>query len=280
MSIAQTRGTPLVSLILPAYNSRTFLKDSVTQAANFFRDLKCPYEIICVDDGSTDLTGEIEFQDPFVRMVRHARNIGKGAAIRTGMMLSKGYIRVITDSDLPYGLDCVSQAVYYMLIKDYHLVIGDRMLDDSVYHTIVDWRRRIASQVFSFFVGRFITGGFYDTQCGFKAVRGEVADYLFPRLRINRFACDVELIYISLINNLDIKRIPVILQRNETSGVHLIRDSLQTLIDVLHMKYLRSSRVYEFQKPVKLKVMSAESATAAVRDFYHSSEENLPRAIS
>ena len=258
---------PLISLVVPAHNSRSFLESSVVRAAKFFRDMKWSYEIVCVDDGSTDGTGDIEFSDNSIRMVRHPHNQGKGAAIRTGMLVSSGQVRIITDSDLPYGVDCMTQAVYYILYKDYHLVIGDRLLDNSVYHQVIDWRRRVASHAFSFIVGRLITGGYYDTQCGFKAVSGEVASRLFPRLSINRFACDVELIYASLINNLDIKRIPMVLERNETSSVRLARDSLQTLIDVLRMKYLRTSGAYHLKNPSLYNVITAASAIQALQRY-------------
>jgi hypothetical protein len=96
--------------------------------------------------------------------------------------------------------------------------------------------RRAASALFTQFVGRIVTGGFFDTQCGLKGVRGDVADALFPILRVNRFAFDVELVYVALKHRLDIKRIPVQLLHNETSSVRLLRDAVRGGSDVLGIK--------------------------------------------
>jgi glycosyltransferase involved in cell wall biosynthesis len=263
----------LLSLVLPAYNCRQFLRGSLEKAVVYFNKLAWPFEIVCVDDGSTDGTDRIEPPDGSVRILRHDANRGKGRAVRTGMLASKGLVRVFTDADLPYGLDCVALAAYYILLKGYHLVVGDRTLEGSVYHAAVEPLRSFASRVFSFFVGRLITGGFYDTQCGLKAVGGEVADLLFPRLRVNRFAMDVELIYACLINNLDIKRIPVILERNEGSTVRLARDSLRTLADVLLMKYARSRGAYRLPRRPSTHLVPLHTAIEQVEKYISAKED-------
>jgi hypothetical protein len=81
-----------------------------------------------------------------------------------------------------------------------------------------------------------VTGGFFDTQCGLKGLRGDVADALFPILRVDRFAFDVELVYVALKHRLDIKRIPVRLVHNETSSVRLLRDATRGAVDVFRIK--------------------------------------------
>jgi hypothetical protein len=83
----------------------------------------------------------------------------------------------------------------------------------------------VASRIFSDFVGTARDRGFFDTQCGFKGFRGDVASALFPMTRVDRFAFDVELIYLALKYSLECKRIPVRLRHNESSSVRLVRDS-------------------------------------------------------
>jgi hypothetical protein len=106
-----------------------------------------------------------------------------------------------------------------------------------VYLADLPLRRRIASALFSQFVGRVVTGGFFDTQCGLKGMRGDVADELFALQRLERFSFDVELVYLALKHKLDIKRIPVQLRNNETSTVRLLRDASQGVVDVFRIKW-------------------------------------------
>ena len=253
---------PLISLVLPVYNGESYLTTSLRQAVAYFDKAGLPFEIICVDDGSTDGTARIDSPDERVRIIRHERNEGKGSAIRTGMRYASGDVRIYTDGDLPYGLDCAILAAHSILLDGFHAVIGDRTLPGSSYHAHVDPLRRIASQVFSFLAGRLFTAGYFDSQCGFKAFSGEVAESLFPRLRVNDFACDVEMIYACLINRLDIKRIPVVLERNEASSVRLLRDSIKTVGDVVAMKYFRSRGRYRLDRDFTGARVSVPKATA------------------
>jgi hypothetical protein len=92
------------------------------------------------------------------------------------------------------------------------------------------------SAVASRFIGTLVTGGFFDTQCGIKAVRGDVADELFRLVRISRFAFEVEVVYVALKHGLDIKRVPVRLRRNLGSSVRPLRDAARSLADLFGMK--------------------------------------------
>jgi len=127
--------------------------------------------------------------------------------------------------------------VSLVLDRRFHVVIGDRTLPDSRYRADLSLGRRLASGVFTQIVGTLVTGGFFDTQCGLKGMRGDVADELFRLRRIDRFAFDVELVYLALHHRLDIKRIPVQLRANETSSVRLFRDSARGMVDVMSIKY-------------------------------------------
>jgi dolichyl-phosphate beta-glucosyltransferase len=193
-------------------------------------------EVLVVDDGGHDFMPDEWRDHPRVQLLRHAVNRGKGAAVRTGMLAATGHVRIFTDADLPFGTDLIPVMNAYLRDGAFHVVIGDRTLPESSYHHETGWRRHAASAVFTAFVGTIVTGGFFDTQCGLKGVRGDIADALFPILRLDRFAFDVELVYVALKHRLDIKRIPVRLLHNETSSVRLLRDSARGVGDVLSIK--------------------------------------------
>lgn len=228
---------PELSVILPCYRSASLAAASVLRLDAFFRDIGLSSEIIVVDDGGGDFPAQPWDPALSARLLRLPINRGKGAAVAAGMRGARGRVRVFTDVDLPYDLELLPVIVGYIRDQGFHVVIGDRTLPDSVYLTDQSLQRRIASALFSQFVGRMVTGGFFDTQCGLKGMRGDVADELFGLQRLDRFSFDVELVYLALKHKLDIKRIPVQLRNNETSTVRLMRDASQGVIDVFRIKW-------------------------------------------
>jgi dolichyl-phosphate beta-glucosyltransferase len=226
-----------LSVVLPCYRAAPLARRSVEHLRRELGMAGIDWEIVVVDDGGGDFAdGEWE-NDERVTLVRLVTNKGKGAAVRTGMLAARGWVRIFTDVDVPFGADLVPVIASYLRDHAFHVVIGDRTLPGSEYRQQLPWRRRAASRLFTGFVGTLVTGGFFDTQCGLKGVRGDVADELFRLLRIDRFAFDVELVYVALKHRLDIKRVPVRLRNNETSSIRLFRDSLRGFIDVFRIKY-------------------------------------------
>ena len=220
-------------------------------------------EVIIVDDGGGDFDPGEWVGHPLVRLVTHRVNRGKGAAVRSGMLAARGHVRVFTDVDLPFGVELLP--VMYGFLRDggFHMVVGDRSLPGSRYHQSIALPRRLASAVFTGFVGRIVTGGFFDTQCGLKGLRGDVVETMFPLLQLDRFAFDVELVYVALKHRLDIKRIPVQLLHNETSSVRLLRDSSQGVVDIFRIKANQMRGLYESAALDQIVLRDFESARAA-----------------
>jgi dolichyl-phosphate beta-glucosyltransferase len=246
-----------LSVVLPCYRAAPLAFHSVERLKAFLPCIASTWEVIIVDDGGKDFTSDAFAGEPCVRLIRFPSNRGKGAAVCHGMRAAHGAVRVFTDIDLPYDLDLMRPIIKYIRDGGFHVVIGDRTLPSSSYHDDIGWKRRLASSLFSQFVGTLVTGGFFDTQCGLKGVRGDVADTLFSLQRLERFAFDVEVIYLALYHRLDIKRIPVRLRNNETSSVRLLRDSARGVVDVFRIKYHQLRGHYE----------SADLAALVSREF-------------
>ncbi len=234
---AESSAAPDISVVLPCYRSAELARRSADRLQSFLAACFASYEVVVVDDGGGDFDAGWP-QAGALRLIRLPANRGKGAAVRAGMLASRGRVRVFTDVDLPYDLELIAAAAYFIRERGFQVAIGDRTLPGSSYALEVGWRRRLASAVFSRLVGTSLTGGFFDTQCGFKAFRADVAEALFQLARIDRFAFDVELLYLALLYRADIKRIPVQLRNNETSAVRLLRDSTRMLLDVGRIRLL------------------------------------------
>ena len=223
-------SSPAVSLVMPAYNSARYIDANVGRVLDFFDRAGIDGEVVVADDGSTDGTADAIRSDDRVRVLRLEHG-GKGAAVRAGMAAATGDIRAFTDGDLPYGMEPLPLAIAYIQERRYHAVIGDRTLPGSAYES-TGLLRTMVSELASFAFRTLVTGGIYDTQCGFKVFRGDVAAEVFRLTAIKGFAIDVELIYLLLKYRLDLKRIPVQLERNAPSSVRVVRDSLQAFRDI------------------------------------------------
>ena len=235
-----------LSVIVPAYKGADVLRNNVPGLIAYFNKNNLSFEIIIVDDGSDDNGAtKTVAQELNCVFAANEKNSGKGAAVRKGMLLAKGDFRIFTDVDIPFEYDAFDRFLEYLDEKEFDVVVGDRTLKGSSYFTEIPWIRKVGSNIFSFIVGRFVAGGHFDTQCGMKGFRADVAEDLFGVARINGFAFDVELLYISLKRNYDIKRLPVVLRCQEGSSVSVLRHGFGMLIDLFIIKWNHIRKKYK-----------------------------------
>jgi dolichyl-phosphate beta-glucosyltransferase len=228
-----------ISFVLPAYKGAAQLEQSLPLLQQWLNSLGKTWEVIVVDDGSKDggATEQV-VNRAGCKFIGLPQNMGKGGAVRAGMREAKGRLRMFTDADVPFDEDSMHRFIHYLDEKQFHIVIGDRTLETSRYFTEISGARKLGSGIFTFFVGRFVTTGLHDTQCGLKGFRAEIADDIFGVSRINSFAFDVELLYIALKRNYDIKRLPVVFKSShDESSVSLLKHAPGMLLDLFRIKW-------------------------------------------
>ncbi len=228
-----------LSIVLPSYKDAELLRSQLPAFIAWLNAKIGSYELIIVDDGSDDAgaTENIAKENKVI-FIRQEKNSGKGAAVRKGMLAAKGEYRIFTDADIPFEFEAIENFLHYIKDKEFDIAIGDRRLPESNYFSKIKGARKVGSNIFTFFVGRFITTGFSDTQCGIKGFKGKVADDLFSVARLNGFAFDVEILYIALKRNYDIKRLPVHFRSNhDDSSVSLMRHAPGMLMDLFRIKW-------------------------------------------
>jgi dolichyl-phosphate beta-glucosyltransferase len=229
---------PYLSVVVPSYKGAAILENNLPVLIKYLSKQAYSSEVIIVDDGSRDNGKTRAVANRFgCIFTENPVNMGKGAAVRRGMLTAKGAFRLFTDVDIPFETEAIERFLHYLDFKEFHMVVGDRHLPGSSYFTEIPASRKFGSAVFTFIVGRFVTTGMFDTQCGMKGFRKEIAESLFKVGRVNGFAFDVELLYIALKRNLDIKRLPVRLRNSEGSTVSLLKHSPDMVKDLFKIKY-------------------------------------------
>lgn len=234
-------GAPNLSIVTPCHNGASYLQESLQRLLDHLaagREKFGDVEVIFVDDGSTDRSAEIvERNFPGIRIIQHASNRGKGAAVRTGIQAARGRFTFFIDADMPYSLDALELMLDYLDRKEFHLCIGTRSRSKTPTQRGRPFARRVASTTFTALVSRVVVTGIRDTQCGFKGFRTDVAQHLFTQSQVDNFAFDVEVLYLAFKNDLDIKKVPVTLEHDDDSSVSLLRHALPMLVSIIGLPF-------------------------------------------
>jgi len=187
----ERRATRLdaLSVVLPAYNEESNIRAVVEDALAALPTVSTEFEVIIVDDGSTDATMQVAEElirehSPQVRLLHHRVNSGYGAAIRTGLQHAKYDLAFYTDADRQFDL---GELTYFVpFIQDHDMVIGFRVYRyDTVLRSILSW-------CYNRLVGFMFRVRVRDVDCAYKLMRREVLDKL--TLESADFFIDTEIV--------------------------------------------------------------------------------------
>ena len=232
-----------ISVILPAYNEEERIEGAVKMVEEVLGKMNYDYEIIVVDDGSTDgtLTKALKCANGnnHVKVVSHQRNLGKGAAVRTGFMHSTGEIIVFMDSDLEISPE--SLPTYVKALKEADIAIGSKWHPQSRVETTL--LRKFLSRGF-YTLARLLVGvKVRDTQAGLKAFRREALEKIMKLQLVKHYAFDVELLAIASLLKLKVIELPV---KMKLAAGFRIKDIYKMLVDLLGIAYrLRIKKWYQ-----------------------------------
>jgi dolichyl-phosphate beta-glucosyltransferase len=222
---------PELSVVVPAYGEGRRIGASVLALRAALGEAT---EIIVVDDGSPDRTGEAA-KEAGAEVIRLPVNKGKGAAVRTGVLAARGALVVFTDADLSYAPSQIER-VRAELERGAEVVVGSRRHVGTTTLVRAGPVREISGRVFNLFTRMVLPRGFGDTQCGLKGFRRDAARAIFQRATVDGFAFDVEVLLLATRLGYSIVEVPVELDNAVGSTVRLSRDVLRMLRDLVRIK--------------------------------------------
>jgi len=225
-----------ISVVIPAYNEEKRLPATLKKWQSFLAKNNLDYkviEIIIVDDGSSDKTLSVAqyFENSLpIRTIKIDKNRGKGNATRAGVRKSSGDLIFIYDADAAVLPEEINKLFYQ--IADSDIVVGSRLANGAK-TTMSIWRK---------FVGKCFHILCYplipeikDASCGAKLFKTNIAKQIFELQKINRFAFDIEILWLAKKRNLKIKEIGIVWQEIPGSKVSILKDSLEMFFSVLSL---------------------------------------------
>lgn len=216
-------ATLSASLVLPVYNGERYLAATLQTLLEFLT-AKRSIELVVVDDGSLDATATIvrdcAGRSPQIRLLQHAGNRGKGAAVRTGVLASGGDVIGFCDADLPMPVEEI-EALFRRIEQGASVAIASRALSGSVLVEPPSAMRRLLSRGFNRMVRALFALPFEDTQCGLKGFQRDVARAIFSHTHIDGFAFDVEVLLLAQQLGYAVDEMPVRIDNPRRSSVRL-----------------------------------------------------------
>jgi dolichyl-phosphate beta-glucosyltransferase len=230
---------PYLSIIVPAYNEAERIPKSLLDMDKRLEHASYSYEIVVVNDGSTDNTAAIVRNMmkaiKNLKLIDLTENSGKGGTVRQGMLLSAGKIRIFTDADNSTSIDQFEKMMPFFK-EGYEVVIGSRALRGAELDPPEPWYRQIIGKILNLIIQVFVLPGIWDTQCGFKAFTEDAAKQIFMASKIVGWGFDVEVLALAKRYGYRIKEIPVRWVDDNRSHM-TFRGGLQFLRDIAIIRW-------------------------------------------
>ena len=239
---------PVVSIIIPAYNEQSRIVPTLMAYDRVLARTGAPYEIVVVDDGSSDATCRVVeavcAERPNIRLIATSPNRGKGHAVRVGMLAAHGAVRLMADADGSIPASEVGAVVNPVLSGKTDIAIGSRYTGTSKVAVAQPLWRRLWSRLVNKVIQASLVPGVRDTQCGFKALSAQAAQDIFSRCQIDGWAFDLEALALANRLGYSVREIGVAWSDDQRSRVNPLKDLLRVISEWRAIRKNLRSGVY------------------------------------
>jgi dolichyl-phosphate beta-glucosyltransferase len=234
--------SPRLSIVIPAYNEELRLPRTIEQIEQYLDGHAVDYELILVDDGSSDGTRQVmdaaAKRNPRVRIEALPHNRGKGGALAAGVAVARGDEVLVTDADLSTPIEELEK-LEAALKAGAGVAIASRAVRGSQVEVPQPFYRVLMGKVFNLIVQVVLLPGVWDTQCGFKLFRSDVARPVFAALTTDGFGYDPEALFLAKRRGVRIVEVPVVWRNSTPTKVLPFRSSLDMFKHVVRVRFKR-----------------------------------------
>jgi dolichyl-phosphate beta-glucosyltransferase len=229
---------PFLSIIIPAFNEETRIGATLDAVNKYMKEQKYDYEILVVDDGSTDGTATLVQEKaktiPHILFFKEKKNTGKGNAVKKGMLNAVGDIRLFMDADNSTSIDQIEKLLPHFN-QGHQIVIGSRRVKGARVVVKQNLFREISGAIFRTVAHTLLPLCVKDTQNGFKAFSKDTATEIFSESTIKGWSFDVEIILLAQKKGYSIKEVPIIWINDKRSTVRLTQ-MFRMLTDLVKLR--------------------------------------------
>lgn len=232
---------PEFSIVIPAYNEAKRIVRGINKIRDHFKNKKVSYEIVAVNDGSKDNTlkilKDLARKYKGLKVLGDNINRGKGYAVKTGVLNSRGDYILFTDADLSTPIEELDN-LFKHIKQGYDVVVGSRNIDRSKVKLKQPFYRRFLGNMLRAYYSLIIfsRNSPTDSQCGFKLFTKKAAYILFNKQTIYREMFDIEILYLARKYKLKIKEVPVVWINDPDSKINLFTCVTYGSVDLFRIR--------------------------------------------
>ncbi|MBT4349284.1 glycosyltransferase family 2 protein [bacterium] len=222
-----------LSVVIPVFNEAKLIASTLAKTSNWLEKKFTSFEIIVVDDASTDGTLEIVKKIPDIKVLVNLTNHGKGYTVAKGMRAAQGDLVLFMDADNATTIVELDKLLPYT--KKYPIIIASRALAQSKVHQYQHWLKVSLGNLGNTLIRLVLNLSIRDTQCGFKLFNRS-AIKVFDKLTINRWGFDFELLFIAKLYNIAVKEVAVDWADSEQVSKVTPASYIKTLLHVFKVR--------------------------------------------
>ncbi|MBI5621658.1 glycosyltransferase family 2 protein [Candidatus Falkowbacteria bacterium] len=223
---------PKISVVIPCYNESAIISQTIAAVADFFRFRSWPFELIVVDDASTDTTVKLAAKYSWVTIIRNPVNRGKGYSVKVGMLAASGELILFTDADLSTPMAELPKLLRFA--GEYDIIIGSRAVQGAYIGRRQPIYKMLIGKLGNYWIRLCLGLPFRDTQCGFKLFRRRTR-FIFQKQTLDRWGFDFEVLYLAQQHKLKIREVGVSWY-NDASSLVTFGGYGKTLWEVLQVR--------------------------------------------